>query len=77
MVCGSRNKLGYLAHRAMVDEVVGLLGLIAEHCPQLTQSVSQIYDAQDLCGSDLYDLASDAIGSHEDFQAFGYGVTET
>lgn len=57
------NRLGYFAHRAMVDEIVGLLCLIAEHCPQLTRSVSLIYDGQGLYGSDLYDLADDAFGT--------------
>lgn len=37
------TRLGYLANRALVEETVGLLCLIAEHCPQLTRSVSVNY----------------------------------
>lgn len=54
------NKLGYVAHRALVGKLVGLLCLIAEHCPQLTRSVSLFYVGPGLYGADLYDLADDA-----------------
>ncbi|KAG6368809.1 hypothetical protein INS49_003025 [Diaporthe citri] len=54
------NKFGYLAHRALVEKMVGLLCLIAEHCPQLTRSVSLIYKGHGLYGEELEDLASDA-----------------
>lgn len=54
------NKLGYLAHRALVEKIVGLLCLIAEHCPQLTRSVSLIYEGRGLYGEQLVDLADDA-----------------
>lgn len=42
---GSRNsdKLGYFAHQDLVEKISNLLCLIAEHCPQLTRSVSLIY----------------------------------
>lgn len=69
------DELGFFAHQAMVEKIVGLMGLISEHCPQLTQSVSQIYVGRGLCESDLNTLVG--IGSHEYFQAFGYGVTDT
>lgn len=59
------NKLGYFAHRALVEEIIDLLSLIAEHCPQLTRSVSLIYAGHGLFGNHLYDLASDAT-------CFGY-----
>lgn len=39
---------------------MSLLCLIAEHCPQLTRSVSFIYDGPGLFGNDLFDLATDA-----------------
>lgn len=54
------NKFGYLAHRALVEKMVGLLCLIAEHCPQLTRSVSLIYEGHGLHGEELEDLARDA-----------------
>lgn len=54
------NQLGYVVHRALVEEIISLLCLIAEHCPQLTRSVSLIYDGPGLFGNDLFDLASDA-----------------
>lgn len=55
-----KNKLGYLAHRELVEKMVGLLCLIAEHCPQLTRSVSLIYEGDGLCDEQLDDLAEDA-----------------
>lgn len=41
---------------------MGLLCLIAEHCPQLTWSVSLIYDGPCLFGNNLIDLVHDAAG---------------
>lgn len=55
-----RNKVGYLAHRALVEEIISLLCLIAEHCPQLTRSVSLMYDGPNLFSGELWDLADDA-----------------
>lgn len=54
------NRLGYLAHRALVEKIVGLLCLIAEHCPQLTRTVSLYYEGDGLHGEELEDLAEDA-----------------
>lgn len=57
----SRDKgLGYFEHRALVEEIMSLLCLVADHCPQLTRSVSLIYDGICLFGHNLLDLTSDA-----------------
>lgn len=53
------RKLGYRVHRALVKEIVSLLCLITEHCPQLTRDVSVLYFGPGLFGDELYDLAED------------------
>lgn len=54
------KKLGYSAHYALLEGIISLLSLIAEHCPQLTRSVSLIYAGHGLFGNHLHDLAVSA-----------------
>lgn len=56
------NELGHSAHRAVVDEVLDLLSLFANHCPQLTRSIYLIYWGYMIWSDDLYDLAADLDG---------------
>lgn len=62
-------KLGYFEHRALVEEVLDLLCLFANHCPQLTRSVSLIYEGPGLYSEPLYDLLDDFDGYQDWLQS--------
>lgn len=57
-----QNRLGYAAHRALVNEVLDLLSLFANHCPQLTRSIYLVYGGDMMGPGDLYDLTADLDG---------------